>query len=262
MSEAGRIEAHFSDGIATLRLCNPRRRNALSLAMWKEIAAFAAGIGARGDVRAVLVRGDGDKVFSAGADISDFDTSRNSPADARAYDNLVEESCQAFEAIPQPTVALVIGACAGAGASLAASCDLRIAADDAFFMVPAARLGLGYDPRGIARFLRVFGPGATRQLLYTADRLAAPRTHALGAVHLLASAADVETVAAGLLQQIALNAPLTIRAAKAAIRAIGTDESALRADAERLYAAADASADYAEGRRAFRERRAPRFAGR
>jgi enoyl-CoA hydratase/carnithine racemase len=262
MTQAGRIEVDIGDGIATLRLINPRRRNALSLAMWKEIAAFAVTVGTREDVRAVLVRGDGGTVFSAGADITDFDTSRNSPANARAYDDFVEQSCRAVEAIPQPTVALLIGACAGAGASLAASCDLRVAAENAFFMVPAARLGLGYDPRGIGRFLRVFGAGVTKQLLYTADRLAAARAHALGAVHMLAPAADIETVAADLLRQIAANAPLTVRAAKAAIRALAADEPGLRTEAERLYAAADASADYAEGRRAFSERRAPRFAGR
>ena len=87
-----------------------------------------------------------------------------------------------IEAIARPTIAVIIGPCMGAGASLAASCDLRIAADNAFFAVPAARLGLGYDPRGIKRFLRVFGASATCELIFTAGRLPAQRAHQLGTV--------------------------------------------------------------------------------
>jgi enoyl-CoA hydratase/carnithine racemase len=149
----------------------------------------------------------------------------------------------------------------GAGASLAASCDLRIAADNAFFAVPAARLGLGYDPRGIKRFLRVFGASATCELIFTAGRLPAQRAHQLGTVSALVPAADIERVAVEWTSRIAENAPLTIAAAKSAIRAHLSDDAARLAEAEQLYAAADASADYAEGRRAFTEKRTPRFTG-
>jgi enoyl-CoA hydratase/carnithine racemase len=224
MSESGDIAIDMAAGVATLRLRNPARRNAVSAAMWRAIHAFASGVGTRDDVRAVVIRGDGDKAFSAGADIADFESSRTGAVNARAYDDLVEDSCQLIEAIARPTIAVIVGPCMGAGASLAASCDLRIAADNAFFAVPAARLGLGYDPRGIKRFLR-------------------------------------ERVAAEWTGRIADNAPLTIAAAKAAIRAHLSGAAARLTEAERLYAAADASADYAEGRRAFAEKRAPRFTG-
>jgi enoyl-CoA hydratase/carnithine racemase len=255
------IAVDFEGAIATLRLRNPSRRNAISASMWSELAAFAQSAAARGDVRAIVIRGDGDLAFSAGADITGFEEARSGTSNAGSYDNLVEETCRAIEAIPQPTIALIRGACMGAGASLAASCDLRVAADDAFFAVPAARLGLGYDPRGIARFVRVFGAGATRQILFTADRLPASRAHMLGAVHVMAPARDIENATVSLATTIAGNAPLTIRAAKTAIRALASDDAALEAEAQRLYAAADASADYAEGRKAFAEKRAPRFTG-
>jgi enoyl-CoA hydratase/carnithine racemase len=218
-------------------------------------------VGTRDDVRAVVIRGDGDKAFSAGADIADFETARSGAANARAYDDLVEDSCQLIEAIARPTVAVILGPCMGAGASLAASCDLRIAADNAFFAVPAARLGLGYDPRGIKRFLRVFGASATCELIFTAERLPARRAYQLGSVSALVPPTDIERVAAEWTARIADNAPLTIAAAKAAIRAHLSGAAARLAEAERLYAAADASADYAEGRRAFAEKRAPRFTG-
>lgn len=261
MSAPGDISIDIAGGVATLQLANPARRNAISTAMWGSIAAFARDVGTRRDVRVVLIRGEGEVMFSAGADISDFATARSGEGNARAYDDLVENTCRAIEAIPQPTIGLLFGGCMGAGASVAASCDMRVAADDAFFAVPAARLGLGYDPRGIARFIRVFGAGAARQVLFTADRLPASRAYDLGAVHVLAARTEVAAAASALAQKIADNAPLTIKAAKAAIRALTTNDTELLADAEHFYAAADASADYAEGRKAFAEKRPPRFTG-
>ena len=261
MKTPGDISIDITDGIATLRLASPARRNAMSTAMWHKLAAFAAEMPQRKDVRVVIIRGDGEQMFSAGADISDFATARSGEGQARAYDDLVENTCQAIEAIPQPTVGLIFGGAMGAGSSVAASCDLRVAAEDAFFAVPAAKLGLGYDPRGIVRFIRVFGAGVTRQVLFTADRLPATRAHMLGAVHVLVPASEVEAKAIALAKQIAGNAPLTIKAAKAAISAITSDNSDLLAQAEAFYAAADASADYAEGRKAFAEKRPPVFTG-
>jgi enoyl-CoA hydratase/carnithine racemase len=166
MTVPGDIKVDIADGIATLRLANPARRNAISTVMWKKLAAFADDVAGRRDVRVVLIRGDGDEMFSAGADISDFATARSGEGNARAYDDLAEDTCRRIEAISQPTIAMICGGCFGAGSSVAASCDPRVATEDAFFAVPAAKLGLNYDPRGIARLTRVFGPGAARHILY------------------------------------------------------------------------------------------------
>ena len=258
---SGDIATDIAEGIATLRLRNPARRNAISTAMWDQLGAFATQVSKRPDVRLVVIRGDGDKAFSAGADVTGFAAARSGIENARAYDDLVEDTCRLIETIAQPTLAVIVGACMGAGASLAASCDLRIAADDAFFAVPAARLGLGYDPRGIKRCLRVFGTEPTREMIFTAERLPARRAGELGVVSAVVPAKDIDRVAAEWITRIAANAPLTIRAAKMAIRAHLADDATILAEAERLYAAADASADYAEGRRAFAEKRAPRFSG-
>ena len=258
---SGDIAIDTAEGVATLRLRNPARRNAISTAMWDQLGAFAARVGARQDIRLVVIRGDGDKAFSAGADVTGFATARSGTENARAYDDLVEETCRLIEAIAQPTLAVIIGACMGAGASLAASCDLRLATGDAFFAVPAAQLGLGYDPRGIKRCLRVFGPEATREMIFTAERLPAGRAGELGVVSAVVAAKDIDRVAAEWITRIVANAPLTIKAAKVAIRAHLADDAKILAEAERLYAAADASADYAEGRLAFAEKRPPRFTG-
>ena len=257
MTSTGDIAITVEDGVAVLALRNPERRNAISTSMWHALAEFAATVGSRNDIRVVIVRGDGERAFSSGADIG-----ARSGINATDYDDLVEETCCAIEAVPQPTIALIKGACMGAGLSVAGSCDLRVAADDAFFALPAAKLGLGYDPRGIARLVRIFGAGAARQAIFTGERVPASRAHALGAVHTVAPAAEIDAIAATLARTIAANAPLTIKAAKLAIRALTTGGADLRTEAEALYRAADASADYAEGRKAFAEKRPARFTGR
>jgi enoyl-CoA hydratase/carnithine racemase len=262
MRDVGQVLIDEVDGIATLRLSNPQRRNAISIPMWEALAAFAQELKARPDIRVVVVRGDGDSTFSAGADISQFGEQRSDKSQGKQYDDLVENACRMFEAIAQPTLAVVRGPCIGAGLSIAASCDLILAAQDGFFAVPAAKLGLGYDSRGVERFLRAFGLSATRGLLYTAERLSAERAYTLGVVHTLVECGRFDEAVAELARGIAVNAPLTLRAAKTAIRALSVARDAsLLAQANRLAEAADGSADYAEGRRAFVQKRAPRFCG-
>ncbi len=258
---AGSIAITVEDGIARLVLSNPERRNAISSGMWQALAAFATEAVRRHDIRVAILRGEGALAFSGGADISDFDAARSDASGAQSYDDIVESACAAIEALAFPTLALIHGACVGAGAALASSCDLRIAADDSFFAVPAARLGLGYDPRGLPRLLRVFGGQGTRQLFFTAERLAAARAHEMGAIDLLAPAGEVDAAADKLALRMAENAPLTLKAAKLSIRAAESAHGALLAEAKRATGAANASADYREGRLAFAEKRAPRFTG-
>ncbi|MFG1418502.1 enoyl-CoA hydratase-related protein [Xanthobacter sp. V0B-10] len=258
---AGSIAITVEDGIARLVLSNPERRNAISSGMWQALAAFATEAARRHDIRVAILRGEGALAFSGGADISDFDAARSDASGAQSYDDIVESACAAIEALAFPTLALIHGACVGAGAALASSCDLRIAADDSFFAVPAARLGLGYDPRGLPRLLRVFGGQGTRQLFFTAERLAAARAHEMGAIDLLAPAGEVDAAADKLALRMAENAPLTLKAAKLSIRAAESAHGALLAEAKRATGAANASADYREGRLAFAEKRAPRFTG-
>ena len=160
--------------VATATLVNPARRNAITVGMWRELEAFALAVGADSDVRCVIVRGEGG-VFSAGADIAGFAEERSGAEGARAYDDQLELACRAVEAIRQPTVAVLEGPVVGAGAALALSCDIRVASEDVFFMVPAARLGLGYDPRGVARLARILGESTARWLLLTAGRLPVQR---------------------------------------------------------------------------------------
>lgn len=260
MSE-GQITVERGERIWRLCLDNPARRNAMTAAMWDQLAsacAEAEGAGAR-----VLMVYGAERTFCAGASIDAFETDRANPAGAQGYDDRVEACCRALEAVNMPTLALIQGACAGAGLSIAASCDLRLAASDALLLMPAARLGLGYDPRGLTRLRAVFGPGLTRELLATAEKLSAERAHTLGAIQRLSAPDIAGTDADALAESIAANAPLTLAAAKHALRALERPlDPDLWSNAWRSLDRADASEDYVEGRRAFRERRDPKFQGR
>lgn len=258
---AGDVAISVEAGIARLVLSNPERRNAISSGMWKSLAAFAVDAAKRSDIRVAILRGEGTLAFSGGADISDFDSARSDASGAQTYDDLVEAACSAIEALAFPTIALVRGACVGAGAALAASCDLRVASDDAFFAIPAARLGLGYDPRGMRRVASAFSGQGVRFLFFTADRMPAARAHELGALEAVAAGDEADAHAERLAQRMADNAPLTLKAAKLAIRAAEGAPQHVLAEARRATGIANASADYREGRLAFAEKRAPRFTG-
>lgn len=258
---SGTVSITVEGGIARLVLSNPARRNAISSGMWQMLSAFAAEASGRTDIRLAILRGEGDLAFSGGADLSDFNAVRSDASGAQSYDERVESACAAIEALAFPVVALVRGACVGAGVALAASCDLRVACDDAFFAIPAARLGLGYDPRGIARLVRAYGSQAVRHLFYSADRVSAARAFEMGALDHVVSADEVDQVAERLAARIASNAPLTLKAAKLSIRAAQGAGGAVAAQARHWTAVANASADYREGRLAFAEKRAARFTG-
>jgi enoyl-CoA hydratase/carnithine racemase len=263
LNPTGEIVVAREGSVACLRIRNPARRNAMSASMWRAVKSITGELRADRDIRVVVVRGDGDRAFSSGADLSEFDTQRSDATSGATYDELVESACTSLQELAQVTIALVRGCCVGAGNSLAASCDFRIASADAFFALPAARLGLGYDPRGIVRLVRVYGGAAARLLVLGGARLDAVRAHQLGAVDLLAPPGEVEALARGFIESVSHNAPLTIRAAKAALAALapGVDESRL-AQSLALAKNADESADYAEGRAAFAAKRPPRFEGR
>lgn len=258
---AGSVSISVESGIALMTLSNPERRNAISAGMWQQIAAFAGETHRHGEIRAAILRGEGDLAFSGGADISDFNAARSDASGAQSYDDLVEAACAGVEALPFPTLALIHGACVGAGAALAASCDLRVAAENAFFAIPAARLGLGYDPRGLPRILRAFGSQGSRILFFMAERLNAQRAYEMGGLDYLTPATEADETATRLATRIAENAPLTLKAAKLSIRAAEGASHSVLVEARRATVAANSSADYQEGRLAFSEKRAPRFSG-
>ena len=163
--------------------------------------------------------------------------------------------------MPKPVIAQIQGHCVGGGLAIALACDLRYADETGRFAIPAARLGLGYGAEGTRRLVATVGPAAAREILFSARRYDAPRALALGLLNGVQPAAALAGFVRDLAGELAANAPLTIAAAKAVIAALADGEADLAA-AEAAVARCMTSADYAEGRRAFMEKRAPRFTGR
>ena len=258
-----RIVGRIDGAIGWLVIDNPERRNAVALSMWKAIPEVVAGLDAHPDVRVIIIRGAGEVAFVAGADISEFAETRKDAAHALAYEELNGAAYAALRHAHKPTLAMIHGFCMGGGMGLAVAADMRLAADNAVFAIPAARLGVGYPPDGIRDAVKLIGPARAKDLFFTARRVDHAEALAIGLVDRVLPAAELEAETRALAATIAANAPLSIIAAKAAIDAVSGDPAT--ADYERVRALTNTcfdSADFAEGRTAFMEKRKPVFQGR
>lgn len=261
-AQAGDITTQIEDSLAFIIIDNPARLNALNIAMWRKLPGIIAALDADPAIRVIVLRGQGEKAFSAGADISEFADART-PGTARDYDDLNHRAFNAVLASPKPTIAMVQGFCLGGGFELALCCDLRVAAEGSVFGIPAAKLGIGYNARWIRPLLAAMTPAAAKEILFTGERFGYNAALRMGLINRVFPPETFTTGARALALSIAENAPLSVRAAKAAI-----DEFA-RAPQTPDYAKLDAmvdacfsSDDYAEGQRAFLEKRKPKFSGR
>jgi enoyl-CoA hydratase/carnithine racemase len=207
----------------------------------------------------VVLRAAG-AAFCAGLDLRELAEQRAAGA---AETHTLEEALHVLEALPQPTIAVVQGDAVAGGCELALHCDLRVAGDAARFSMPLARIGLAVPVRLVWKLVETIGQAATRELLFTGEAVDATTAHALGLVNRVVPAAELERTATALAQQIARNAPLSLRAMKASAQRLAEQRRAIaRDDLEELARQVRASADLQEGLAAQRERRAPVFRGR
>jgi enoyl-CoA hydratase len=261
---AGRLDYAVREGIARLTIANEAKRNAMQLAMWRAMPDICARFAADPQARVLVLSGAGDKAFCAGNDISEFARVRSTAEQVAAYNAATEAACHALASLEKPTVAAIVGACMGGGLELALLCDLRYAAVGSEFAIPAGRMGLPYRFDNLSRVVELIGPARALEMVYTARRIGADEAARLNLVHealpdATALNARVEEIAA----TVAGHAPLTLRAAKLMLREMGKRDAAPdMALAQRLVEEGFASADYAEGRKAFAEKRRPAFVGR
>lgn len=254
------LKLEFSDNVARIIIDRPARKNAMTQAMWVEMARLLDGIAAAPSVRAVILSGAGGD-FCAGADIGEFETVRGDAVSARRYETTNSVAFSAIRDCPVPTIAVISGICFGGGFGMAAACDIRIGAKDATFSVPAARLGLAYPADAMADIVHALGAQTAKYLAYSAARLDAQAAHDAGFLLETVEPSALEARAEEVAAAIAANAPLSIRASKASIRAVLSGRAD---DAEKAVILGDEtfeSTDYAEGRAAFREKRPARFTG-
>ena len=252
------------DGIATVIFNRPDQRNAFNYLMWLELQRVTVDLETSPDVRVVVFRGAGDEAFSAGADIKDFDLYRNNEAKARIYSSAVEGAFDAVETISKPTIALMKGYCVGGGFELTHACDLRIAADNARMGITAARLGISIGYREIRRLAQLVGRAGTLDILLTGRLMDAQEALRLGLVNQVVSPEEIEEHTYGLAEQVARLAPLSHKAHKQMIRTVleGPDLKDLSPEQEALPFSHFNTEDFHEGRRAFVEKRRPKFEGR
>ncbi|HEY6099082.1 MAG TPA: enoyl-CoA hydratase-related protein [Anaeromyxobacter sp.] len=241
---------------------NPAKRNALDFQALEELEAASARAAADG-VRCLVLRGAGEDAFSSGFDIAEMALT-SSRGDRP--DEAVERTADALAALPCPTIAFLNGFAFGGGFELAITCDLRVARAGVRLAMTPAKLGVVYPEGGLRRFADLVGAARARELFFTGRAIDAETALAWGLVNRVAPAASAEADALALAAEIAENAPLAVRGMKRILRLLeGAHERSLsdaeRAEIAELRRRAFESADLREGRRAFEERRPPRFEG-
>jgi enoyl-CoA hydratase/carnithine racemase len=258
--EADDILVAVTDGIATVTLNRPQRRNAVTLSMWCRLSGLYRKFAEDGAVRAVILTGAGEH-FCAGADITEFSTVRHTAEAGHEYDRIVDECSDSILHLPKPTIAAISGFCIGGGSGLALACDFRYAAPAASFGIPAARLSIVYGMRETQNLFALVGLANAKRLLFSADRFNAEEALRIGLIDRIA--ADPIQAARDFAALLSRNAPLSIAGAKLILNGLAQGPGAVDfAKAHDAIERAMLSEDYQEGQRAFIEKRAPRFEGR
>lgn len=258
---SGRIETAVEGPVAWVIFDNQKRRNAMSLGMWRGVTEALGRFGADPAIRAVILRGAGDTAFISGADISEFDAHRSDAAAAAEYAAATDGAWRALGAFHKPLIAMIKGFCFGGGLAIAMKADIRIATDSSLFAIPAAKLGIAYPPHSVRDLVSLVGPAVAKEILFTGHSFNAAEAMRLGLLNRVVPESHIEAETKALCATLGVNAPLSMRAAKEIIDQIARDEPD-PARVKQLVATCFDSADYAEGRRAFMEKRRPVFTGR
>lgn len=257
MSEIG---VTVADRIATVTLDRPAQRNAVTLAMWREIGAVFARLSDDADIRGIVLTGAGGH-FSAGADIAEFGVVRDDAAQALAYEAAIDACADAVAAAQPPTIAALPGYCLGGACHLALACDFRVGDATTRIGIPAARLSIVYGVRATQRLHALVGLSAAKRILFAAERLDAQEALRLGFLDRLGTSALDE--ARSLATTMVSSAPISIAGAKTILNGLAMESGALDVSAaNQLIGEAAGAEDYREGRAGFAERRPPAFTGR
>jgi enoyl-CoA hydratase/carnithine racemase len=245
--------------VGLITLSRPHRRNALTVAMYEQLAEICKEIiDGRVSLRALVITGAGDKAFAAGTEISSFENLTTAD-DALAYEHLMDRVLDLLERVPVPTIAAIRGACTGGGAAIALCCDMRIADDKLQFGFPIARtLGNCLSTRNLARAIEALGASLTREILLTARLIKIDEALDIRLVNEFQD--DPMTRALELAEVFKRNAPLTMAASKEGLRRIRQRWAAVEDDD--LVIKCYTSEDFKIGQKAFLDKSTPEWTGR
>lgn len=250
------------DGIGWMTFNNPERHNALSVEMRLAVIDVLTDFRNDDDIRVVVMTGAGGRSFVSGADISQFEKQRATPEQQAEYAALSGRMDEAMTGLGKPLIAMIKGFCLGGGLGVALNADIRVASSDSRFGIPAARLSIGYPYGSIRKLMALVGPAYAKEILFTAKRYPADAALRMGLINDVVEPDKLEESVHELATTICANAPLTIRASKAIVEELlkNEDEHDLDLCAELVRRCME-SEDFVEGRRAFMEKRRPRFSG-
>ncbi len=263
MSES--ILCEEQDYIATLTLSRAEKHNAMSPGMLVAMRDHLQRMEAEGTTRVLIMRGQGTKAFTSGYDIGHLpERQGNERLTQRDQPNAFSDMLAALRKFSAPVIAMIHGFCMGGGLELAATCDIRISADTGAFRMPPARLGVLYSGDGLLRFMNLIGVANTSEIFFTACTFDAQRAREMGLVNHVVPAADLEQATYDMADQIAQNAPLSVKHTKQVLGMVQSfqDFTSHRDEMQRLRDFCINSDDFQEGRRAFLEKRQPVFQGR
>jgi enoyl-CoA hydratase len=249
-------------GVGWIVFNQPAKRNAINGAMWRGIPAAMQQFDSDPGVRCIAFRGSGTEAFAAGADISEFEKIRSQRSTVAKYDGLLDQVLHSIQDSRKPSLAMIHGYCMGGGLEVALACDLRYSGESGQFGIPAAKLGLAYNIEGHKRLLETVGHARAREIMFLGRRYSAAEALAMGMVHRVMADAELQGFVDEILKELSENAPLSIANSKTIIEEYVKSSGA---PSTKRMAASIArcakSGDYQEGRRAFMEKRKPRFTG-
>ena len=255
---AEEILCSIDNGIATITLNRPEKRNAMNTAVLDGLEHYFGELENNTDVRVVVIRGEG-RAFCSGLDLRELSARQQGEGDIETG---IIELLRKIEESRHPTIAMVQGDALAGGCELALHCDLRVVSKAARFGMPLARLGLVVPFRLGQKLVEIIGPAFTKQMLFTGQPVSAQRAYEIGMVHQLVSTQELEPTTMTLAQTIAMNAPLSLAGMKRGIlRMISLRNSIEHEDIQTLVRQARKSQDAQEGVRAMLEKRKPVFRG-
>ena len=242
---------------------NPARHNAVYGAMWVTAAEILEDFQNDDDIRVVVVSGAGGRAFMSGRDITKLAEEGETPEAQELYAARSDRAQKLLLNMPKPTIAMIQGYCIGGGISLALKCDTRISSEKSSFAITASKLGVGYDYDGISRLVAHVGPSFAKELFYTARQFSAQEALDMKLIDRKVPDSVLEEYTRKYAETIAANAPMTMHAVKRAVLEDAKDPDDRDIElCDRMVDICNASEDYAEGRRAFMEKRKPVFVGR